>query len=106
MARKKRRRVKKSFILLILFSFFVVLLGISLFAFYRMQPIGEKIVYQRSFTAHQTELHQEVIDIKSSYPSLTYNEMTINNIPVLEVYEDDNTIKPLVVVIHGLNGYK
>lgn len=103
---KKRLRIKKSFILMILLSFFAVALGVSMFFLLTSKPIGEKLIYQKSFKAYQTELHQEVFDIKNSYPSLTYNEMTINNIPVIEVYEDDNTVKPLAVVIHGLNGYK
>ena len=103
---KKRLRIKKSFILMILLSFFAVALGVSMFFLLTPKPIGEKLIYQKSFKAYQTELHQEVFDIKNSYPSLTYSEMTINNIPVIEVYEDDNTVKPLAVVIHGLNGYK
>ena len=42
----------------------------------------------------------------NSNPNLVFHDYIINGIPVLDIYKDDGSTKPVIFFTHGLGGYK
>ena len=105
MKRKKRLKTKVKVTIIIVILVLCASIGFLLWPKFA-KPIGYQVTYKPRFTIQEGVLHDEIAGFQEDFPELTYNEIWINEIPVLEVYKDDNIPKKLVYVIHGLNGYK
>ena len=67
-----------------------------------LQTTTEVITYE----VIEEENSAELAEFITSNPEITFHTSRINGIPVLEAYKDDGIKKPLVFLLHGLNGYK
>ncbi|MCI5773765.1 MAG: alpha/beta fold hydrolase [Erysipelotrichaceae bacterium] len=59
-----------------------------------------------TFTVEDKDNSAELNDFIINNPDLTFQTKHINGIPVIEAFKDDGEKKPLVFLLHGLNGYK
>ena len=67
-----------------------------------------KVVIEEGMTFEITEVSNsdELNEFINMFPEVTYHTSNVNEIPVLEAYIDDGSVKPIVFLLHGVTGYK
>lgn len=59
-----------------------------------------------NYTIEEKDNHPDIGDIVNANQDLVFHSYKVNGVPTLEVYQDNGEVKPLVMMLHGLNGYK
>lgn len=101
------KHVKKKMIIIVVI---IMALGISSVSIYKLHDKTQmnqvKIPVNLEFEVTELKNSAELAEFITSNPEITFHTSRINGIPVLEAYKDDGIKKPLVFLLHGLNGYK
>lgn len=69
---------------------------------------NNQVIIEEGMTFEVTEVSNsdELNEFINMFPEVTYKTTNVNEIPVLEAYVDDGSVKPLVFLLHGVTGYK
>lgn len=70
------------------------------------EVVVEPTVESVNYIIEENEVHQDIVEIVDANQDLVFHSYKVNGIPTLEVYQENGQVKPLVMMLHGLNGYK
>ena len=95
--------------IIILGAMIIAIIGIiiSSIIFIRNNDNDQVIIEDgMSFEVSEVANSEELNEFINMFPDVIYKTTNVNEIPVLEAYVDDGSVKPLVFLLHGVTGYK
>ena len=101
--KKRRLRKDRLGILLVILIVFLIFIT-SLFS--SNDDLYKNYKKTTRFTVVDNTLDEVIMSDVNNNPNITYQAKTVNNVPILEAYINDGISKPLVFVLHGLDGCK
>lgn len=103
MAKRKRKLRKSVKVTLLLVLLLFCILSITQFM---KSNDSDRFVAPKEYDIVESTINDDIIALTNSNPNLVFRDYIINGIPVLDIYKDDGSTKPVIFFTHGLGGYK